>query len=342
VTEASFQILHADDADERRRWEELHAGWSEREVFAHPAYVSLFAGPNERAMAAYSSSPAGWILYPFILREIEPGLTDITTAYGYGGPFRTGAPDPEPFWEQFAAWAASQGIVSEFVRFSLFEDQLIPFPGEREEKLVNIVRTLDPDEDLIWESYEHKVRKNVNKARRSGVSIEVDLTGAHLDEFYRIYEGTMDRREARRGYYFPRSFFETIASGLAGQFAYFHALVEGRIVSTELALVSAENVYSFLGGTDQAAFDMRPNDLLKHELIVWAKRAGKRRFVLGGGYTAEDGIVRYKKAFAPTGQMPFYIGRRVFDQPSYDRLTAQRGAAPAPGFFPAYRAPLPE
>ena len=152
----------------------------------------------------------------------------------------------------------------------------------------------------------------------------------------------MDRREARRGYYFPRTFFEAIATGLAGQFAYFHALVEGRIVSTELALVSADNVYSFLGGTDQAAFDLRPNDLLKHELIVWAKQAGKRRFVLGGGYTEDDGIVRYKKAFAPTGQMSFYVGRRVFDQPSYDRLTQQHGATPVAGYFPAYRAPLPE
>ncbi|MCX5743411.1 MAG: GNAT family N-acetyltransferase, partial [Proteobacteria bacterium] len=314
------------------------------------------AGVRDRPLAAYAATPAGWILYPFILREVDPiaapGLTDLTTAYGYGGPFRAGdgGDHAGAFWEAFARWAGTQGAVSEFVRCSLFEDDLLPYPGEREQKLVNVVRSLAPTEQEIWTDFDHKVRKNVAKAQRGGVTIEVDPTGARLDDFFGIYERTMDRREARRGYYFPRTFFESIAAELPGQFVYLHALLAGRVVSTELALVSAHHVYSFLGGTDEAAFDQRPNDLLKHELILWAKRAGKRRFVLGGGYAVDDGIFRYKKAFAPTGMMPFFVGRRVLDPARYDELVAARGVAgraldptwqPEPGFFPAYRAQLP-
>ena len=78
-------------------------------------------------------------------------------------------------------------------------------------------------------------------------------------------------------------------------------LSEGRVVSTELVFVAAEHVYSFLGGTLTEALELRANDLLKHEIIRWARDAGRKTFVLGGGYGAADGIFRYKLSFAPKG-----------------------------------------
>ena len=71
----------------------------------------------------------------------------------------------------------------------------------------------------------------------------------------------------------------------------------------------------------RAAFDVRPNDLLKWQLILWLRNEGKRRFVLGGGYSADDGIFRYKRSFAPHGLVPFFVGRRVLQQELYNRLT---------------------
>lgn len=328
---------------DRDAWIALYDAWPDREVFAHPAYVALFATPTERPLAAFARFGDGWVLYPFILRPLEDGEADLTTPYGYGGPFRHGNADAPAFWAAFDAWAASQRVVSEFVRLSLFPEQRLAYPGQTEVKLQNVVCSLLPDEDALWSGFDHKVRKNVNKAKRSGVTIEIDTGPERLDEFLRIYETTMDRREARKSYYFSRAFFETIASALQGGYAFLHALVGGRIVSTELALVSAHNVYSFLGGTEEAAFDLRPNDLLKYELIRWAKREGRSRFVLGGGYAPDDGIFKYKRAFAPNGLYPFEVGTRVLDRAAYDELVERRRAAdaawsPLPGFFPAYRA----
>jgi lipid II:glycine glycyltransferase (peptidoglycan interpeptide bridge formation enzyme) len=185
--------------------------------------------------------------------------------------------------------------------------------------------------------FEHKVRKNVKRARRSGVRVELDEDGARLDDFVRIYEHTLERRDAPAGYRFPRGFFERIGARLRGQFVYVHALHEGRVVSSELALVSERNVYSFLGGTDADAYELRPNDLLKHELILWAKRAGKRRFVLGGGYRPDDGIFRYKRSFAPRSLVAFEVGHRILDAPLYRELCARAGVGEAGAFFPAYR-----
>jgi hypothetical protein len=317
-----FELLTADDP----RWLELWQAWPEREVHAHPAYVRLYEEDGTRALCALADG----VLYPFLLRS-DP--VDIVTPYGYGGPFRTGEADADAFWRAFDAWAAEQGAVSELVRFSLFPERLLPYPGEREPRLVNVVRDLEPSADELWMDYDHKVRKNANKARRSGLRVEIDGTGARLDDFVRLYGHTLDRRGASARYRFPRAFFERVRNGLAGHFVFAHVLDGERVVSSELALLSATSAYSFLGGTDEAAFEQRPNDLLKVELMLWAKEAGMRRFVLGGGQQADDGIFRYKRSFAPHGLVPFEIGMRVFDPDRYAELSRGRETT----FFPAYR-----
>ena len=327
----SFAVVNADD----ERWLAAWQAWPEREVHAHPEYVRLYEDETSRARCALADG----VLYPFLLRELPFGAegVDIVGPYGYGGAFRTGDADPDAFWTAFDAWAAEQGVVSELVRFSLFRDRLLPYPGEREQRLVNVVRDLGPDEDELWMDYEHKVRKNVKKARRSGLSVEIDETGARLDEFLRLYGHTLERRSAADRYRFPSDFFERIRDRLPGHFVYAHVIESERIVSTELALLSAASAYSFLGGTHEDAFALRPNDLLKVELIRWAKATGKQRFVLGGGFVADDGIFRYKRSFAPHGLVPFEIGKRVLRPDVYDELTRRAGGPREPGFFPAYR-----
>jgi hypothetical protein len=333
----SFHVWSADSAE----WLEHWSAWPEREVYAHPGYVALEAGEHARALCAGWRSDEGRVLYPFLLRDlrVEPfgvDASDVITPYGYGGAFFWGS-DREvvarEFWPAFDMWAAEERVVSEFVRLALFEDELLPYPGEREQRLVNVVRDLAPSADELWMDCEHKVRKNVKKARRAGVTIEFDPTGERLDDFLRLYERTLERREAPERYRFPRAFFERLPK----ECVYVHALHGDEVVSSELVLLSEHNAYSFLGGTDSDAYELRPNDLLKWELILWAKAAGKRRFVLGGGYTADDGIFRYKRSFAPRGLVPFHVGWRILEPQLYRELTERVGARSDADFFPAYR-----
>ena len=354
-----FAILDADLPEDRSRWIRLWESWPAREVYAHPDYVSLFREPSSRVLAAIIELDNGGVLYPFLLRDLSaaPFLAsagiearDVTTPYGYGGAFYWGRiPRGEvagQFWPAWTDWAVERKVVSEFIRFSLFEEDLLPYPGQRLERQSNLVRALDPSEEEIWRDFKHKVRKNVNRARREEVVVEPDLRGRGLDEFLRIYETTMDRRKAEQGYYFDRSFFETLRRSLEGHFVFFHALWNGSVVSSELALVSASTIYSFLGGTDPDAFHVRPNDLLKYEIIMWGRKNGKSRFVLGGGYRPDDGIYQYKKSFAPNGALAFHVGNRVLLPELCDDLVEARRLfendqgrqwRPQQGFFPAYR-----
>lgn len=355
----SFSVLRADVPEERERWLQLWRAWPRREVYAHPCYVELFADEECSALALAVCAPGGAILFPLIRRPLSHlqwvperlgHLCDLVSPYGYGGPYTWGdltEADQKGFWQEAALWACQDGAVSEFVRFSLGEQDTAPYPGTVEPVAENVVRALNGNLADLEAGYRRKVRKNVRRALRDNLEAIVDPTGAYLADFLRIYYATMDRRQADAGYYFPERFFRLVNEALPESRIWFHVRHGGRIVSSELVLVSACRAYSFLGGTLPEEFEHRPNDLLKHTIMQWACERGLEAFVLGGGYTPNDGIYQYKLSFAPEGAVPFRVGKRVLHPPAYEALVTARHEheaatgnpwVPREGFFPAYRA----
>ena len=339
---ASFEVFDRREPDQLAAWSRVWAGSDGMEPFAHPTHVDLFAGQGDAAHCAVLTWDGGSILLPFVLRAVDgTHHRDVASAYGYGGPFASGKVTWEHWrdlWAGFDAWCTSQAVVSEFLRFSTSPDlQDMAYPGQLRLRSTTVVRSLDLEPDALWMDFEHKVRKSVNKARRSGVEISVDTAGERLSDFLEIYEGTMQRRGAHERYHFGRRFFERIRDEMHGSFVFFHADVEGVLVSTELVLTGRKRLYSYLGGSDESAFALRPNDLLKHSVMTWGMARGATEFVLGGGAAPGDGIERYKLSFAPDGAQKFFTGQRIVDPITYDRLASQRIIADR-SFFPAYRA----
>ncbi len=267
---------------------------------------------------------------------------DISTPYGYGG-FVGCVSDWNKLNVEWAQWCNRQNIICEFERFNLFSDYHNYFNGEVESRTHNVVRSLDLSTDDMWMNFKQKVRKNVKRANKYGLQIIVENQGTYLDDFLRIYYGTMKRTDARDKFYFKKEFFETL-NQMKNNICYFHTVYHDKenecdkIISTELVIYGSQNVYSYLGGTDSNYFEMRPNDFLKWEIIKWAKEKGLKNFVLGGGYGADDGIFEYKKCLAPDGIVNFYIGKRVFDVNAYEELMEMRkDQIGEMDYFPTYR-----
>lgn len=350
-----FTVLDAETPEGLQAWLDLWSSWPAREVMAHPEYARLFARPCDRTVAAAGEGEGGTVLFPLILRPLaaEPWAApgerrwDASSPYGYGGPFAwgEGPRDDGAFWEAYAGWCRREAIVSTFARLSLFREELAPIPGPVEEVSHNVVVGLSDGVDGLLRGYAPKVRKWVATAEQAGLVVDVDEDGRQLDAFLRVYTSTMDRCGADAWYYFPRAFFEAIVGRLRGHFAIFSTLSRGEVVSSDLVLLSAERVYYFLGGTLEAAFPLGPNYLLKHRIAVWALERGKKTCVLGGGYQPHDGLLRYKRAFARHGLVPFRVARMIHDEQACRDLVALRTAAtgaeawtPRPGWFPPYRA----
>ena len=324
------------------------------DLYFDPNYAKVYEQIDGKSETFCFRCCYGTMQNTFLLRPIKWRLDgaqwyDIATPYGYGGPLIVECTDKEKlmeaYREAFAAYCLDNHIVCEFVRFHLFDntDVRTQYYGETAHMLNNVVVSTSLDYEEIWMNYEHKVRKNVKKAKSHSLQIRIEQGIDHLDDFLKIYYATMDRNQASGYYYIGRSFFEDIANLLPENYMFFHVLKDEQVISTELVLCSKKYAYSFLGGTDETYYAMRPNDFLKDAIIRWCNETGREFFVLGGGYHKEDGIYRYKRSFTKDPDVPFFVGRAVWNRTVYDRLVELR-AAEDPCFdrgshyFPLYRA----
>ncbi len=354
IEQGAFILLDSAVPEQRAQWLDLWHLWPTQDVVAHPGYVELFARTGDRVVCACQIGVNSGILFPLIVRPLcseqwgqgEGETCDLVSPYGYGGPFGWGTYNVEEYWTGFEQWAQTIRAVSLFARLSLFKDQLIPFLSDTLVKGPCVIVSLEKPADMLLQGYDKAARENVRQAERAGVTLEPDPECRRLDEFLTVYYSTMNRLEALPMYYFPKSFFERLIGQLPGRVALFHAIHNQRIISTELLLNSKDHIYSFLGGTLEEGLRLRANPLLRHGVNLWGKAQGKQQVVLGGGYSGEDSLLRFKQRYAPNGSVSFTVGAKIFDSHSYQGLIDKRAAwereqgnawSPGIGFFPAYR-----
>jgi len=343
-----LQIITLDDIE---KWDEIVNSFNACDVHYLANYVKAFRinGEGEPILFYYNDDITRAVNV-VIKRDIAlhdafksklPINTyfDLCTPYGYGG-FLIEGESHQAVNEAYDDYCKEQGYVSEFVRFHLFNDFKLYYAGTSEIIAPHVVRSLEMPLDDMLMDFEHKVRKSLKKSARAGLEIKIETTNAMLEEFLKIYYGTMERSNAKEDFYFSAEFFHNIGE-MKGNFVYFYVLYEGKVISTELVIHGVENCYSFLGGTDHNYFHLCANNFLKYEIIKWAKEKGLKRFVLGGGYSAEDGIFKYKKSYAPNGINNFYIGEKIFAEDKYKELLKIRRKEPNfeenSLFFPLYR-----
>lgn len=340
------------DLAEKNKWNKIVKSFSNYDVFYLPEYVEAFKmhGDGEPILFYYNDGKTKAMNVimkrdiaktEFFKNKIEENkYFDLSSPYGYGG-FIIEGEDYKKVNESYEEYCKKNNIICEFVRFHLLENYQEKYNGKAENIKHNIIRKLDMNPEEMLMDFEHKVRKNIKKANRNNLQIQIDTTGETLNNFLEIYYSTMDRNNAEQEYYFDKSFFEKL-NEMKENIVYFNVLYEGKIISTELVIYSPNNCYSYLGGTLSEYFDLRPNDFLKYEIIKWAYNKGIKNFILGGGYGGEDdGIYRYKKSFAPTGIYDFYIGKNIFNEKIYAELVKIReeiGKIENINFFPLYRA----
>jgi serine/alanine adding enzyme len=301
-----------------------------------------------------AQSDDGLIAYPFFLRPIQslPFAASVTAAQWdtltpeYTGPICRGEWSPELasfFAREFAAYCREQRIVAEFAHlhpWSLAKDALCT-DGVALDREIVFVDTTRPAEELWEKHFTYACRKNIKRAQSAGVRVFPAATLDDVKEFYRIYVGTMDRRQAVSKYYFPLEYFTKFFESLPNNKRFVLAESAGQIVAATLYLHDDTDVYSYLGGADHACQNARPSNAVVFDTIRWAQGQGKKRLILGGGYVPDDGIFRFKASFSPL-RAHFHIYKRIHLPDEYAALCHawseyyQCGTI-SNGYFPAYR-----
>lgn len=353
-----YKVLTSNERDE---WGALVESIPRRDVFFTPEYIVPFEQlSGERAVLFHFGDTANYIIYPFFRRRINDlsfyqiapldGNTDyfdIVSPYGYSGPVAHITDDERTddlwkgFLEAFHHYCVDNNIICEFARLNPFvrnHTYLKDFAeGDVQDSGEIIYVDLTGSEEDIWRGLNRGNRSNINKAKRNGVEICRGHDESRLRRFYELYAATMHRNHANDWYYFSPQFFRNGFDLLGHNISLFCALYEGEIIAAASFVHAGDVVHYFLGSSDSAYLDARPNNLLLYEAISWAHRQGYRYFNLGGGYGAEDGLTRFKLSFSKQ-TATFYTYRRVHQPALYVELSRRHASYILnTQFFPTYR-----
>lgn len=331
-------------------WSRIIESNRDIDVFFHPAYSKVFELNNDGKLQVliYYESDNCFLIFPYFLRNIpDSEYFDAITPYGYGGFYSRRINDElfEAIQGYLTSYFSENNIISLFIRFHLFEGNVSSFKDNiRNPNDILIIDTGNPI-DHIYRNYDRSVRKNMNKALKGNVYVRIDKEKKSLSDFYNIYIDTMHRNNAKKFYFFPLEFFTNLVTLLPDNTILFNSYINDTVVSTELVLYSSKYAYSFLGGSLAEFFELRVNDILKHEIISWCCQNHIQKFILGGGYYKNDGIFSYKQKFTNLPPLKFYVGEKIFSNQVYNELSLkhfkelnlQTEMINKVDFFPKYR-----
>lgn len=293
----------------------------------------------------------GQVFYQFIVRPIPvqmegPTYYDIITPYGFSGPIIL-ACEPERkqqlvehFDEEFQKYCAEHRIVTEYVRFNPWLknrqdfEQLYEFRDNGSTLYIDL--TVD---DFFMDQFASVTRRQVRKALKNNVEIEIDYTGEHVAEFHRLYMMTAEKNDIDPYYLFSEESLRSSFDRFQGKQFLISAKHEGRYISSALMLHHGDYVHYHLAANDPALYSFAGNSLIIYEACKWAVAHGKKELHLGGAGNDEN-LYRFKRNFTRTEPLPLLMGKRIHNQPAYDQLVEvkrQKEGIRFPGYFPLYR-----
>ena len=330
----TFQIHTPDSADWRLAYELIPD--ERRDIFYSPSFASLCQktiNKNDEVLCALSYADSEIIIYPFAKRNIGKLVNidtynahyDLIGLYGRGGMVSTGVPKTKAisdFYSHLKTYCDENSIICSFDRYHpvIANDHLSPLNTEVFDVGGFVVVDLRPKMSEIEANFKSSVRKDIKKAQRNGIQCFFESGSSSLQIFLEIYYDTMSRNGATDFYYFDESFFKALDEDLKGNFIYFYAKFESKIVSCELVLFEGRYCHSFLGGTLKEALPLSANPMLKYEIIRQCKSFGCEYFLLGGGTHPNDGIYNFKKAYSPCGIYRSKIGGTLWNKIQFDKL----------------------
>lgn len=321
-----LKILNLNNVEDIDLYQKIVKTSDFKSAYNRLEYFDVFCGGRENLICFYYQEDEKIILLPGYLKQIDINgflkeKYDFNTPYGYTGPFFSKNIDDntiELFWQITTQWQFENNVVSEFIRFNLFNN-LRGYIGNLHDTMLNIKGAII-DKDKQWRAFDPKVRKNVKRAQRENLISRIyykEIAQHCVDEFYGIYIDTMKRTNAKEFFFYSKESLNYFVYNNLDLCAFCTIYDHDKPVSTELLLISNNSVFSFLGGTISDAFEKRPNDYLKFEVINWARSKGFENYILGGGYGYEDSIFKYKKAFFPDNVVKYVTGRKIIDKEKY-------------------------
>ena len=298
-----------------------------KDLYFKEEYVKLYETDKEKGMCCVAQEGNNIMLFPFLKRDFlytDHYYHDFETAYGYGGPIfnvTDGAFQEMAIKETFEYLKANNYICG-FVRFHTLLKTYKVFNADDiifDRNTVAIDLTLS--EEDIWSKEIHSKNRNViRKAEKAGLKYVADSEYKYLDDFIRLYNGTMDKLSADDFYYFDRNYYNNFVKNNPDSFLGI-VLLDNKVVSAAIFMYDGIYGHYHLSGSDKQYLNLSPNNFMLYQSALELKKRGVELFHLGGGTSSDqdDSLFAFKKKFSPL-LYDFYIGKFIFNQELYNQI----------------------
>ncbi len=343
---------------QRAEWLAALEDFPVKDIVHYPQYASVFEAYGDgRLECMLYRDKNGSVLYPYIIRGIDPSLqaeagvrgkTDLITPYGYGGYIHT-AQNAQVRRALLAGFrmalherAEELCAVSEFIRF---HPVLANHEGSEPclDQLVlsdqNVILDLTLGEEELLQQCRPSFRRSIRKGRKAELALSVEDNLKATQEFTVLYRETM-LKHGQTGYLnFRPGFFDILTQRLNANLLTFSARSQGQISASALFLAYGPTLDYFLGASQVNHLHLHPNHFLFFEVALWGAQNGFTSLHLGGGSSS---LLFFKTGFSQN-RISYFTGRHVHDRAAYEALSVAQWKRlglewePQHPYHPAYR-----
>jgi hypothetical protein len=151
------------------------------------------------------------------------------------------------------------------------------------------------DKEKIWEGYRKNIRRDVRKARKSGIRIRGGDSKEDIRIFYKLYLTSMERNRAMAKY--PLRWFEAVYEEMVekGWGAFLFAELEDEVIAGAVFITSTTSTHYFHNGSKYEFLKFCPNELLIHSALEEAIEKGHPLFDFMGSDPNDASLIRFKE-----------------------------------------------
>lgn len=303
---------------DRETWTVIAKSDPDATVLQSPGYrdAVLASGGYHDISRLYSFPSGNRVIVPLTRRRMQPAM--LARAASWSTPWGAGGPICED--GRLAADEAA-AILSNLSRLNTNAVQLVlPYRanGVWTAQAGKFAVTAAPCHvldlrggfDVVWrDRFRSSARRAVRKAENSAVEVEVGRSRKLIDEFYGLYQASMDRWASawrlpawavRR--YFTRqqlspAMLALVADNLGEDCRIWMARRHGQPVAAIVTLAYGDSVRYWRGAMDkELASPVRANNLLHRLAVEDACRAGYRAYEMGYSPSGSP-LARFKESF---------------------------------------------
>lgn len=219
-------MLSVYNLSNKEKWDSIVHSFHDYDTYWLSGYVKAFKihGDGEPLLFYYEDSFSRGInvvMKRDIANDVhfkniipEGKYFDFSCPYGYGGWLIEGE-NSGLLFSEYEKWCTDNGIISEFVRFHpVLENHKYCDKSYEIVVLGNTVAMNLSSPEIIWTNIHSKNRNMIRKAKKNGIAIYSGRYPEIYREFREIYNGTMDKDNADKYYYFGEDFYESILNDL--------------------------------------------------------------------------------------------------------------------------------